>query len=955
MNKMSILIVALMACAAIAQPFVNVPPLPLYNYVERNSGTASYPTVGAVVAAGWAFTADGSGVYAMNKSAPMNTVPTWYDSLSGVTNMYALGPWNNMSMSCLIVIAGPMIVQYRFNETNIWRSNWFMAKNATFNLRTDGTSSAPNNLQPVFVANPSGMGWLMVLGTSNTSNYATSVALPSTVYAFNPWDLSIEWQTVMNSDTTNFQMANCDTFIWILTQNRTFGYSNVKLTRLFINNGTRDTWWYNTQDSSSVAYVSVQYSRFMIFSSNGYATIGALNGTILNKDSFSGCSTMPFVPLVANSTWVFTCNTRFYRYSNESSQLIAAFSADSTIYCGSMNQMTNDIVFVGGQYVYVWNASGTTTLFELGTPLQSSYNGVCTGATFNYEFGHEQLPSMVMNLVHLSFSSYYSGDPGEVLVVDYKNGNIVAQLSAEVRAFGPVVVDHFLGKAFVASSRNPVLLSYDFSRMHNTNMSIGYVTKIASTYPTRFSLAYNGTNYSAYYISQNGDGIFSVDYLGNQALVASPDIDYVYVQPIIVGQYLVMLDSGYNELWVYDSVAKTTKSVSICDPSIRLMPLVYKTKVIVFCSYAGASWGDSVAQLVDISMSTLTVVKPFTPKSATSYTPELGGVIVGTTFIVATVTNEIRGFDLSVAAATNLWTIATLQVSTIQSNFVAWNGLAYFIAVPVATIGTTTVDITPYIFSVSPGLGLTAKLQRLSTNNDVYIKSLFIKTGGVFGGGLAYVIGSQNVTAYTVSWSPVFTYKHNSTITTMQQGNPTILDNSGAVCFYDNSGNFNVVGGFKGGLAWQYPATTGIYYPVLTDNVSVYFTDGTVVVGADIYSGAVSSISTFQYGTTRGFGLTALSFWNASVVVGVTSDQVVFANLVGQYVNTNPYFPGSGSAPSNNGSGGDSGSSSSKAWIAGVVIGVIVVLAVVVFVAKKNGDGGRSDDNYVPMNPATQV
>ncbi|CUG93025.1 membrane-associated protein, putative [Bodo saltans] len=63
-------------------------------------------------------------------------------------------------------------------------------------------------------------------------------------------------------------------------------------------------------------------------------------------------------------------------------------------------------------------------------------------------------------------------------------------------------------------------------------------------------------------------------------------------------------------------------------------------------------------------------------------------------------------------------------------------------------------------------------------------------------------------------------------------------------------------------------------------------------------------------------------------------------------------FPGSGSAPSGDGSFSDD--SKSKAWIAGVVVGVLVLIAVVVFLASR-GSAPKSDDNYVPMNPATQV
>jgi len=217
-----------------------------------------------------------------------------------------------------------------------------------------------------------------------------------------------------------------------------------------------------------------------------------------------------------------------------------------------------------------------------------------------------------------------------------------------------------------------------------------------------------------------------------------------------------------------------------------------------------------------------------------------------------------------------------------------------------------------------------------------------------------YVIGYQNVTAYTTSMTMMFNYKHmNGSIYANYQNNPVVLDNSGAICFYDSNGYFNVLGGFKGGLAWNYPSTYGLYYPVLTDNSSVFFTDGQVVVGADIWSGAVTSISTYLLANSRGFAIAP--GMNSTTVVGVTDDEVVFGNQVLKSWNSNPYFPGAGSAPANDGTGAGTDGGSSKAWIAAVVIGVLVVVVGIAVVLKKRSDAASFDEDYVPMNPTTQV
>jgi hypothetical protein len=436
-----------------------------------------------------------------------------------------------------------------------------------------------------------------------------------------------------------------------------------------------------------------------------------------------------------------------------------------------------------------------------------------------------------------------------------------------------------------------------------------------------------------------------VDRNGNAALLGSfsSPLYQDRVVPTIVGQYLVISETYYNYLYVYDSVKKTlSTSFSTCSASIGNAPVVYGTKFVLICS-GSCSVAANILDLAALTLDTATITTP-------SCTSGVGATVAGSMLVIATSSSVISAYDLSKSPVKLSWTIATNTIFYVVSAPVEWNGNVYFAGVPYATTGVTTTAV----FKMSPTSGATSTVGSLKWNTDSGIgtKRLVIRSGGVFGGGIMYVIGSSNITAYTTSWDVMFNYKHNTSIQSVNQLNPDVLAGSGAVVFYDNDNYFNVVGGFKGGLAWQYPASTySNYDAILTDNASVFFKTSAAVVGADIFSGAVRSLT--SYGSTSVRGFAVVPGVNVTTVVSAMTNQLLVASPVGVVRNSNPYFPGSGSAPSGTGSFGEE--SKSKAWIAGVVIGVLVVIAVVVFIAKKNGSSSGSDDNYVPMNPSTQV
>eukprot|EP00455_Lapot_gusevi_P049271 TRINITY_DN695_c0_g1_i6.p2 TRINITY_DN695_c0_g1~~TRINITY_DN695_c0_g1_i6.p2 ORF type:complete len:366 (-),score=18.63 TRINITY_DN695_c0_g1_i6:113-1210(-) len=355
---------------------------------------------------------------------------------------------------------------------------------------------------------------------------------------------------------------------------------------------------------------------------------------------------------------------------------------------------------------------------------------------------------------------------------------------------------------------------------------------------------------------------------------------------------------------------------------------------------------STAAYVIDLSASTLAA----TAITADSYRQVSGAAVVGTTLVINTGGSTVSGFDFTKST----YTTTAFVLNTAKNNLylvlsapVMYNEKVYFVGYQVST---TVVGATGNsVFSVTAS-GSMSKVGGLPTQYSTETKTLSIKSGGVFGGAIMYIIGSQNVTAYTTSWTMLFNYKSNQTIITLSSPSlPTVLD-TGAICFFTTYA-FTVVGGFKGGLAWYYN-TTSNYYPALTDNTTIFFSDGQFVIGADTFTGGVTSLSTYGDSQIRGFAIAAGE--NSTTVVGATDDELVFANQVLRMPasGSSGSFPGSGSAPSGDGSFSDD--SKSKAWIAGVVVGVLVLIAVVVFLASR-GSAPKSDDNYVPMNPATQV
>ncbi|CUG06075.1 Hypothetical protein, putative [Bodo saltans] len=855
------LIAALVASVALAQPAVNAPLLPQSSYV---TGTGSSAVVGVVLASNYAFTADSNGVWGTNINKASNEESPFWDALPGVTQMWAwCSNWTNANTCNLHVIAGPAVALYQMNETTVWRASTFLAENATFNIISD--SRSPSYMYPAMLPMADGSGYFYVLGTQNTSSSTTTTSLPSTVYAFNAMDLSVVWSTVVNADTSNFQTANCSEYVWILTQNQTFGYSDTIIRKLDPNNGALLDWSLDTQMSNSVQNIGVANGQFMVLAYGGYLTFGFYNGTTISLD-FSiptTCGTMPYAPALINSTWYAICGTYVEMWDSVTGVRQTPFIASNSIRCAAVHEGSNDFVLSGGDAVYVANASGISQLINLPDSIGGGVSSTCTGASFNW-VSSKYLPTFdnITDIVHLSYIGYYSGS---VLAINFRSGAVLAQAAANVSPLGGAIVDWEKRRLYTSSTAGNILQGYQFVPVSASTTSFIADLSDATGSSTTFSIAYNATNRSTYYISTYN--LYTVDHMGETEQLATFSYVSSSVQPVIVEQFLVFSDSYNDNVFVWDSVEKVLTTLSVDDIDTSVNFFVSEMKVIAFVqTYSTAAF------VVDLSASTLTA----TAIAADSYRQVSGATVIGTTLVINTGGSSVSGFDFTNQTFTTpvfVLNTANDDLYLVLSPPQAFNNEAYFVGY---TVSTTIVGATGNsVFSVNAS-GWMTKVGELPTQHSTETKTLSIKSGNVFGGTIMYIIGSQNVTAYSTNWTMLFNYKSDQTIITLSSPSlPTVLD-TGAICFFTTYA-FTVVDGFAGGLAWYYNATSN-YYPALTDNTTIYFSDGQYVIGAATYTGAVTSLSTFGNSQIRGYAIAAGG--TTTTIIGATDDELVFANQV---------------------------------------------------------------------------
>ena len=925
-------IVALLAAVALAQPYANGPVLTRYNYVQPASSMSRTAVTEVVLGRGWAFTATSDGVYGMNASQPAYDSSTvqFFDALTGVTQLFATGP------STILAIANSTLMLYEYNETTAWRAAWYKSDYLVFDVQQANTGSGMSYLGPM---NAEG---LLVLGSKNLRSATSSWSM---VFAFNMTTLDLVWNTTIAWDTTSFAPASYygDQFVFIQAQNTYAASSNVRVLKLWANNGTIVGSALNT-GTSYFTVIGVTNTQLLVASRYyidiyDIATWTKLRSTV----STDYASYMLYQPIAINNTWYAMMDDSLYAFDYTTSAQLSWSPKQFTrsVQGGAMRFFNesmstgvfeSNLLLMEGCRVWVVNATGVVQLMEF--PLaQGATQCNPQGAVFDWDWSGRF--GMIDNIAHLSYTSSYGGT---VIAINYATGMVLGQATGNFNPVGRAKLDLWHGRVYSASTSGGIIQGFAFPP-RRTNYS-DFVAAIPSSesQTTNFGFAYNATNMSSYYITE--DNLYTVDSMGNVAKVAAiPNTAYyVYNNPLIVGQYFVFTAyyGGSYYLYSYNSVAKTITGVSIC--SVSTTYAMFSVGTVV---YGNCDSSSRAAISVDVSKSTLTV---------TSFGTYYGEGLSADSKHVAFVSLDVLYiYDITGTTPTqkfkspSTWALNSAPVLYGDNLFIA--GYAY-------TLGVG-VDTSMQLLKVSVPGGSVTKMGSLYSSTY----SLFVMQNGAFGSaGYVYCVGTNNVTAFNMgSNEKVFSYgvntsKYGSIVS--RALSPVVLSN-GAIAFYTSNSYLQVVGGFEGGLAWSFAGATSTIFPITTDGRSIYFANNNQIVGADTYTGAVTSVTSFGSQTLYGYALAPGV--NETTVVGANG-LVVFAATTPLYespAGPNPSFPGQGG--NNNGGGGLLEEAKSKAWIAGVVIGVLVVIVVVVIIAKKKSEAQTFDDDYVPMNPSTQV
>lgn len=926
-------IVALLASVALAQPFANAPVFPRYNYVQPPSSKSTTAVVEVVLARGWAFTATSDGVYGMNTSMPSYAASSvqFFDALTGVTQLFATGP------STLIAVANSTLVLYEHNQTAAWRAAWYRRDDLSFDVQQGTTGGGMSYLGPV------GFQGLVILGSRNLVSTSTSWSL---VFAFNMTTLDLVWNTTIGWDTTSFAPATYygDQFVFIQAQNTYGGSSNVRVLKLWANNGTIVG---SALDTGTSYFTTIGVTNTQLMVTSRYyidiydiATWTKLRNTVTS----SYASYMLYQPIAVNNTWYALLDDQLFAFDyTTSAQLSWSPKTFTNSVQGagmrfmSENNMTGvyqaNLLMMEGCRVWVVNASGLVKLMEFTQLGQGASQCNPQAATFDWDWTG-RFP-MIDNVAHLSYTSSYGGT---VIAINYTTGEVLGQATGSFNPVGRGKLDLWHRRMYAASTTGGIIQGFAIPPRRNVGNYSDFVAQVptSDSLTTNYGFAYNATNMSSYYISE--DNLYSIDMMGGVAkLAAIPNnAYYVYNNPLIVGQYFVFTASygGTYYLYSYNSVSKSMTSVSVC--SLSSSYAMFSVGTVV---YGNCDSSSRAAISVDVSKTTMTVTS-----FGTYYGEGLSADSKHVTFVSF---GDLYIFDITGATPVQKFKSSSL---TLYSAPVLYGDNLFIAGRTYGTSGDTSTQL----LKIAVPSGSITKLGKLYASDYTVI----VRQNGVFGSaGMIYCIGTNNVTAFNMGNNEqVFSYGINQTMygsIVSKALSPVVLSN-GAVAFYTSNNYLQVVGGFKGGLAWSYAGASSTIFPITTDGTNIYFARNNQVVGADTYTGAVTSVSSFGSQTLYGYAI--VPGVNETTVVGANG-YIVFAATTPIYespAGPNPSFPGAGGNNGGNG-GGLLEEAKSKAWIAGVVIGVLVVIVVVVIIAKKKSEAQTFDDDYVPMNPSTQV
>ncbi|CUG93951.1 Hypothetical protein, putative [Bodo saltans] len=862
----TVLTLAVLFCASNAQLEFDAPLMPEYTYTPQGAQDGSI--VGAVAVGNFGFSADASFVWGLNLNIPPNLQTPFQDPLTGVTQMWAwCADWNEVNTCRLHVIAGPTLVMYSMNATNVWRAATLTEpSNATFDIATSSPSGGFPNLYPTILSWDDGSRAIFVQGTSTASNKQRSVTVtaPSIVYAFDTQDLTIVWTTTTDSDTSNFATLNCSDYVWIITQNQSSSYSNTVVRKIHPNNGTLLDWAFSTHFPAAYQIMGISNGQFMVVGigeySGGSLTLAFNNGTLMSLGYDIGwCSTLPIPPTLIGSTWYAICGDAIQMWDSQTGTPLATSpfttSSSTGVQCALANSQGTQMMFSDGVTLYNANSYG----MSMESTLPGSVGGYsirCTGMGFSTKND---------SVVYVSFQSE---DAGSVIAFEFNTGIALFQAAASLSPIGPAVDDLLHNGILVASATtNNALQGYQFVPRNNATSFTSFMPETEESVAIAMNPA---TPQVVYYISSSS--LYAIDVAnGNyERLATNLTIGTeVSLFPIFVGQFLVFFSANYNaDVYVFDIVNNMLATVSLTDANFNsdVQPVVFGTKFVIFAEICNSA--NIAAMVVDVADTSKIQNIPSDSLCIVS-----GATVVNNeVLVIITGTSSITGYNQT-SLTTPVFHVssATDPFNTISSAPVSYGDYVYFPAL----WNHTSAEA---IFRITASNGVTEVVLPAVLGGQV--SSLLIADIPAIKCPTLYVFSGLEIVAYTIAgWNRTFVSATPNGVYSPQ------VFSSGVISFYA-PGNSTFSNMFtllrpNGEVAWTYNVSTICKLPVVTDGGSVYFSDSLNVVGADMESGAVLSRSTFGLASLMNFDIQRDSTANVTTLVGTSDNEVVFATSVG--------------------------------------------------------------------------
>jgi len=288
---------------------------------------------------------------------------------------------------------------------------------------------------------------------------------------------------------------------------------------------------------------------------------------------------------------------------------------------------------------------------------------------------------------------------------------------------------------------------------------------------------------------------------------------------------------------------------------------------------------------------------------------------------------------------------------TAYSNPVFVNGELFVFGFLDTFASSEGLTLTPALYRLDTVLGLSLGMATTKNNNNAG-QQLMAVSGGIYGSGTIYLY-STNVSSFYAGSSLSWSWDANppAGVNIESLGGP-LATSTGGFAYYGTDGNLHVLDAFNGVHAWWAPVILSTPLPLMESNSLLFYSNGDSIIGADIYTGVQRTALSFSSNTITGFGVINGSN-NVTTIIGASggggSGNTFLFSSAAQLMPSQGSFSGG----NNNNSGG--AAEASKAWIAAIVVGLLVVVIAVVVVSKMKGKSASSDQDYVPMNPATQV